>query len=243
VSGWAGVSAKLSDMPGYPGPVSDEHERFRNRADAGRALAQRLMRYARRSDTLVLGLPRGGVVVAGEVAVALGLPLDLWVVRKLGAPEQPELALGAISSHDVVFVDEPLVRSLGLAVHTVQGIVERERRELARRECVYRRGRPAPRIAGQTLLVVDDGVATGSTMRAALVALRSLSPEHIVVAVPVASREARSELAALADECVCLVCPEPFHAVGAWYDDFAETSDDEVIAWLDRAQLADPGTS
>jgi putative phosphoribosyl transferase len=215
--------------------------RFHDRVDAGRALAQQLRQYAGRSDVLVLGLPRGGVVVAGEVAEALGLQFDIWLVRKLGVPDQPELALGAISSGDVVYVDERLVRELGIPSDAIQSAVERERRELARRERVYRRGRPAPRIRGRTLLVVDDGIATGSTMRAALVSLQSLSPARIVVAVPVAACEAQGDLADLVDEYVCLASPQPFNAVGAWYDEFAETSDEEVIAWLDRLAPADPG--
>lgn len=221
-------------------PVAGGHERFRDRSDAGRTLAQHLQRYAGRSDVLVLGLPRGGVVVAGEVAAALGLAFDIWLVRKLGVPDQPELALGAISSQDVVHIDERLVQELGIPAHAVRSVIEREQRELVRRERVYRRGRSAPRIGGQTLLVVDDGIATGSTMRAALIALRSLAPERIVVAVPVASREARAELAELVDELVCLVCPAPFYAVGTWYDEFAQTSDEEVIAWLDRLQPKGP---
>jgi putative phosphoribosyl transferase len=220
----------------------EDHRRFRDRAEAGRALASSLAQYARRSDVLVLGLPRGGVVVAGEVAAALGVDLDIWLVRKLGAPDQPELALGAIASQDVVYVDERLVHELGIPAHAVEAAVERERRELARRDRVYRRGRPAPRIRGRTLLVVDDGIATGSTMRAALVSLRSLSPARIVVAVPVAARGARNDLADLVDEYVCLLCPEPLYAVGSWYDEFAATSDEEVIAWLDRLQPSDSGT-
>jgi len=217
-----------------PQRIAAEPGRFRDRADAGRALAQRLQRYARRPDVLVLGLPRGGAVVAGEVAAALGVEFNIWLVRKLGVPGHSELAMGAISSQDVVYVDKGLVRSMGVTADAVRGVNERERRELARRERVYRRGHEAPRIEGRTLLVVDDGIATGSTMRAALVALRSLAPARIVVAVPVASREARAELAELADEWVCLACPERFEAVGAWYEEFEPTSDEEVVAWLDR---------
>lgn len=208
--------------------------RFHDRAEAGRALAERLRAYAGRPEALVLGLPRGGVIVAGEVAAALGLPFDIWLVRKLGVPGQPELAFGALSSQGVEYVDEHLVGVLGIPAHARRAVVERERRELERRERAYRRGRPEPRIRGRTLLVVDDGIATGSTMRAALVALRSLAPARIVLAVPVAAREALHGLAELVDELVCLGCPEPFEAVGAWYDEFAQTTDEEVVAWLDR---------
>jgi predicted phosphoribosyltransferase len=208
---------------------------FRDRADAGRRLAARLAPYADRADLLVLGLPRGGVPVAFEVARALRAPLDVFVVRKLGAPGHEELAMGAIATGGVRVLNAEVVRALGVDDAMIDGISAKERKELERRERAYRGDRPAPRVRGRTVIVIDDGLATGSTMRAAVCALREQGPARIVVAVPLGAAETCAELRTLADETVCLHTPEPFYAVGLWYDDFSQTTDDEVHDLLTRA--------
>jgi putative phosphoribosyl transferase len=202
--------------------------RFRDRADAGRLLAERLSAYAGRADVVVLGLPRGGVPVAREVARALGAPLDVFLVRKLGHPRQPELAMGAIASGGTRVLNEQLVRELGLGDYVVEQVTERERVELERRERAYRGDRPAPDLRDRVVVLVDDGLATGATMRAAAEAVRSRGPRRLVVAVPTAPPHALEMLSVEADEVVALIAPEPFHAVGLWYDDFGELSDDDV---------------
>lgn len=207
---------------------------FENRHSAGQALAERLTRYARRPDVLVFGLPRGGVPVAAQVAAFLQAPLDVWIVRKLGVPGHEELAMGAISTGGVIDLDEDRIHELGVRATQVEDVIRRENAELERRDRAYRRGRPPPQVRGKTVILVDDGLATGSTMRAAVSALRALAPARIVVAVPVASKEACADLGAHADECVCVSSPEPFHAVGAWYRDFTPTTDEEVSMWLRR---------
>lgn len=207
---------------------------FGDRVEAGRALAERLWEYASRHDLVVLGLPRGGVPVAAEVAQRLNAPLDIWLVRKLGVPGHPEFAMGAIAGGGVVEIDEALVRELQIAPHAVREVVRSERAELERRERAYRRGKPPPYLEGKTVIVVDDGMATGSTMRAAVSSLRNFKPARIVVAVPVASSEAYRDLGGHADECVCVACPDPFRAVGLFYKDFSATSDEEVLECLDR---------
>jgi putative phosphoribosyl transferase len=201
---------------------------FRNRTEAGRQLAARLKKYADRPDLVVLALPRGGVPVAFEVAQALHAPLDVFLVRKLGVPGQEEAALGAIATGGVRVLDQNLVHLLGIPHEVIEGIAAREERELRRRERLYRDGRPAPVVAGKTIILVDDGLATGSTMRAAIAALRKQGPTRIVVAVPVGSAESCEELAREADEVICARTPEPFYAVGLWYEDFTQTTDDEV---------------
>lgn len=208
---------------------------FADRIAAGRALAALLSSYSDRPDVVVLGLPRGGVPVAAEVAAALAAPLDVCIVRKIGVPGHEEFAMGAIASGGVVELDRSLIHGLGLADAAVAAVVQRERAELARREKAYRNGRAAPAIAGRTVILVDDGLATGSTMRAAVNALRIQNPAHIVVAVPVGAREACAALSKAADACVCLARPEPFQAVGLWYVDFRPTSDEEVLACLEDA--------
>jgi predicted phosphoribosyltransferase len=201
---------------------------FRDRREAGRLLATKLSAYANRPDVLVLALPRGGVPVAHEVARALGAPLDVFVVRKLGVPGYEELAMGAVASGGVRVLNHQLVRRLGIPNHLIESVAEQERQELARRERLYRGGRPTPDVRGRTVILVDDGLATGATMHAAVEALRQLQPARIVVAVPTASPETCEEMRAKVDDVICAITPEPFHAVGRWYQDFAQTTDDEV---------------
>jgi putative phosphoribosyl transferase len=208
---------------------------FSDRSDAGRALAQRLGVFAHRDDVIVLALPRGGVVVGYEVARALNAPLDALVVRKLGIPGHPEVAMGAIASGGASVLDLDIVRLLELSQAEIEAVIAREHAELVRRERAYRRGAPAPRVAGLTVLLVDDGLATGATMRAAIRALRERGPARIVVAAPVGALQICAELRDEADEVVCARTPEPFEAVGSWYEDFSETSDDEVRELLARA--------
>jgi predicted phosphoribosyltransferase len=210
---------------------------FADRREAGRQLAARLRDYAG-SNTIVLALPRGGVPVAYEVARALGAPLDVFIVRKLGVPGHEEFALGAIASGEVVVLNPELANQLGLSRQDIQTIIETERRELDRRERAYREGAPPLNVRGRTVILVDDGLATGATMLAAIAALRKLGPARIVVAVPVASPETCEAMAGAADEVVCAVTPQPFHAVGLWYDNFAQTTDDEVRALLHAARAA-----
>jgi erythromycin esterase-like protein/predicted phosphoribosyltransferase len=210
--------------------------RFRDRVEAGRALAERLGAYARRDDVIVLGLPRGGVPVAFEVARALDAPLDVLVVRKLGVPGHEELAFGAIATGGMRVINKELVESLGLPLEWIEAIDARQRRELERRERTLRAQRPPPDLSGRTVIVVDDGLATGSTMTAAVQALRQEEPARIVVAVPVADPEVCEQLRSLADEVVCLQTPRPLGAVGQWYEDFSQTSDDEVRGLLTRAR-------
>jgi putative phosphoribosyl transferase len=216
-------------------PVAARTEPFRDRIDAGRVLARLLTHYAGADDVLVLGLPRGGVPVAFEVAQALDAPLDVFIVRKLGVPGQPELAMGAIGSGGVRVLNEELVKVIGVPAEAIDAVTEREARELERREQAYRDGRPAPDVDGRVVILVDDGLATGATMRAAIAALRRRRAARIVVAVPTAARETCEAMRHDADEVICAMTPEPFHAVGLWYDDFAETSDDEVRELLRRA--------
>ncbi|WP_431275365.1 phosphoribosyltransferase [Variovorax ureilyticus] len=200
---------------------------FKDRRDAGRRLAKALAVWRGRPDVLVLGLPRGGVPVAWEVAQALGVPLDVLVVRKLGFPGQEEFAMGAIASGGIRVMSEP-EGAWPVSERELEAVVAREQAELLRREQRYRAGRPPLEMAGRTLIVVDDGPATGATMSAAVKAARAANPKRIVVAVPVASAEAVQGVGALADEVVCLFTPEYFRAVGLWYENFGQTSDEEV---------------
>lgn len=209
--------------------------RFANRTEAGQELASTLDAFRARTDVVVLALPRGGVPVGFEVARALGAPLDVFTVRKLGAPMNEEYAVGAIATGGTVAIDRNAVRALHVTEPTLKAIIDREGRELARRERIYRGDRPLPPLAGRTVIVIDDGLATGSTMRAAVAAIRTLAPARIVVAAPVASREAWAMLRQVADACVACVTPHPFFGVGAWYEDFTQTSDAEVIELLQRA--------
>jgi putative phosphoribosyl transferase len=202
--------------------------KFRNRADGGRALATKLAHYANRTDVLVLGLPRGGVPVAAEVARALGAPIDIFVVRKLGVPGQEELAMGAIASGGTRVLNYHVVQTYDIDPTTVDHVTSRELIELRRREDAYRGSREAVPIAGRVAILVDDGLATGSTMRAAASAIRDHEPKAIVVAVPVAPASTCADLRAEVDEVICAHMPEDFRAVGLWYDDFTQTTDDEV---------------
>jgi putative phosphoribosyl transferase len=210
---------------------------FRDRAHAGRVLAAGLRHFAGDPNVVVLGLQRGGVPVAYEVARALGAPLDVLLVRKLGVPDQPELAMGAIASGGVRVLHQAVIDSLAIPPEVVEAAADREGAELARREQAYRADRPAISVAGRTVVVVDDGVATGSTMRAAVAALRAQQAGRIVVAVPVGARETCAELAAQADELVCPNMPASFHAVGQWYDDFTQTTDDEIGSLLGASRV------
>ena len=207
---------------------------FRDRTDAGRRLAARMTEYAGRPEVLVLALPRGGVPVAFEVARSLGAPLDVFLVRKLGVPGYEELAMGAIASGGVRVVNEDVVQHLGIAPEVIDAVAAREQGELERRERAYRDERPAPDVRGRTVILVDDGLATGSTMRAAALALRQQGPARVVVAVPVASREACEEFRGEVDDIVCAATPEPFMGVGRWYEDFSQTTDEEVRSLLAR---------
>ena len=213
---------------------------FADRAEAGRVLAELLATYTGQSDVIVLALPRGGVPVAFEVARALGTPLDVFLVRKLGAPGQEELAMGAIASGDIVVLNDDLVKALKISREVVEMEVASERQELARREAIYRGGRPPLDVRGKTVILVDDGLATGSTMRAAVAALRRQEPARIVVAVPIGAPTTCAELKRIADECICAVTPDHFRAVGLWYDDFEQTDDDEVCSLLARAAQGEP---
>ena len=212
---------------------------FSNRAEAGQLLAEKLEKYAGRDDVIVLGLPRGGVPVAYEVARRLGVPLDVFIVRKLGVPGFEELALGAIASGGVRVLNEDVIRALPNANALIESVTTRELAELGRREQIYRDGRPAPDIGGRTVILVDDGLATGATIRAAVAALRQLGAAKIVVAVPVGAADTCREIEQEVDETVCAMAPEWFQAVGQFYEDFSQTSDDEVRELLARAARRD----
>lgn len=221
-----------------PGATRAPNRLFRDRRDAGRVLAGLLDHYRGRSDVIVLGLPRGGVPVAYEIAQALGAPLDVFVVRKLGVPSREELAMGAIASGGVVVINDDVVRGLDIAPEVIQRVAEREGRELLRREQAYREGRPMPDLAGKMVILADDGLATGASMRAAIEALRQHRPGRMVVAVPVAPQSTCQELAEIVDEVVCATTPSPFLAVGRSYWDFTQTTDEEVRELLRAAAAA-----
>ncbi len=214
---------------------------FQDRRHAGRVLAAALSRYRGRDDLVVLALPRGGVPVAYEVAKQLSAPLDVFVVRKLGVPGYEELAMGAIASGGVLVLNQDVVKQLGLSQSVIDAVASKEREELARRERLYRGDRPPVEVGGRTVILVDDGLATGSTMRAAVTGLRERAPSRIVIGVPIADPSTCEELASAVDEIVCAVTPEPFYAVGAWYSDFSQTTDEEVrqlleAAWREQAE-------
>jgi putative phosphoribosyl transferase len=209
--------------------------RFKDRAQAGELLAQRLSSYAGRNDVIVLGLPRGGVPVASVLAKKLQLPLDIILVRKLGMPGQEEFALGAIASGGTRYLQEDVVRAYAIPEASIDQVVTREMAELERREKAYRSARPALPLQGRVLILVDDGLATGSTMKAALLAVRKQQPARVIVAVPVAPPQSVAKLGEDADEIICLRTPEPFFAVGSWYENFGQTSDEEVIRLLSES--------
>jgi putative phosphoribosyl transferase len=210
--------------------------RFHDRTDAGRQLASLLTVHAHRHDVVVLALPRGGVPVAVEVARALGAPLDIFVVRKLGVPGHPELAMGAIATGGVQVLNDDVIDELDIPRELVEQATVRERLELERRDRLYRGDRPTPLLTGRTVIVIDDGLATGSTMEAALSALRRHNPSRIIVAVPIGSAEACLRLKRVADDVVCAYTPTPFDAVGRWYERFDQVGDEEVIGWIQKAE-------
>ena len=213
---------------------------FRDRRSAGRQLAESLMKFRGRPDVLVLGLPRGGVPVAYEVARALNAELDVLVVRKLGVPYQPELAMGAITSGGSTVLNDDMTRLLGITLSQIESVIRSERLELERRERDYRGDREPLQVMGRTVIVIDDGVATGASMLAAVKALHAMQAAHIIVAVPTGSDEALEELKVYADECVCLSTPPFFYSVGRWYQDFSQVGDEEVRMLLASAPRGNP---
>jgi putative phosphoribosyl transferase len=210
--------------------------RFRDRKDAGKRLAEQLSGYKGQPDVLVLALPRGGVPVAVEVARTLHAPMDVFLVRKLGVPGQKELALGAVATGGVRVLNRGLLNSLHITPGELEAITASEQRELERRQRLYRDDRPEPMIRDRTVILVDDGLATGATMRAAVLALRQQKPARIIVGVPAASPQTCHDFRDEVDEIICAITPEPFHAVGLWYEDFAQVTDDEVRAMLAQTQ-------
>lgn len=210
-------------------------EQFKDRRDAGKALAQKLTAYTDRLDVIVFALPRGGVPVAYEVALALKAPLDIWIVRKLGLPGQEELALGAISSGGLRVLNQDIIRALAIPEEAINVVAQKEFQELQRREQMYRGDRPLSDVQGRTVILVDDGLATGASMRAAVAALRARHPARIVIAVPVAAVETCHAFEFEVDEIVCVMTPEPFQGVSRWYADFRQTSDEEVRTLLEEA--------
>lgn len=206
--------------------------KFRNRTEAGKLLARKLIQYGDRSDVLVLGLPRGGVPVAFEVAKALNAPLDIWLVRKLGVPGHQELAMGAIASGGMQVLNDDVLAWLRISGHTIAEVADLELHELQRRDRVYRGDRPPPQIRDRIVILVDDGLATGSTMRAAIGGLKPQHPQRIVIAVPVGPPDTCDRLRSEADEVVCLMTPTHFSAIGPWYEDFEQTTDEEVCELL-----------
>jgi predicted phosphoribosyltransferase len=213
---------------------------FRDRLDAGKRLAQDLMEYANREDVVVLGLPRGGVPVAYEVAKALDAPLDIFIVRKLGLPGHEELAMGAIASGGVRVLNQDVVQALDIPERVIDAVARREQQELERREKIYRGNRPKPVLKDKTVILIDDGLATGASMRAAVAGLRAQHPAHIIVAVPTAAPETCEAFEDTVDEIVCATTPQPFYGVGLWYQDFSQVTDEEVRQLLQNAKSA-PG--
>lgn len=201
---------------------------FKDRRDAGRKLAQKLSKYAGQSNVLILALPRGGVPVAYEVALALSAPLDIFIVRKLGLPGREELAIGAVASGGVRVLNGDIIRMLSIPEEVINVVAKREIQELERRERLYRRNRPLPEISARTILLIDDGLATGASMRAAIAGLRAQHPDRIIVAVPAAAPDVCKAFESEADEIVCAITPVPFLGVGRWYEDFSQVTDEEV---------------
>ncbi len=218
-------------------------QRFRDRTEAGQTLAAMLTAYANRSDVLVLALPRGGVAVGYEVARALHVPLDVLVVRKLGVPGEEELAIGAIATGNIRILNDDVVRSLNISDDVIDRVAAREQKELERRERLYRNNRPAYDVRGRTVLLVDDGIATGATMFAAIKVLKQQQLAHIIVAVPVAPPSTCRELVEEGIEVVCVMQPESFYGVGFWYEQFPQLSDDEIVGLLEQARHEQPATA
>ncbi len=210
--------------------------KLHNRTDAGQKLAEKLAAYTNHPNAIVLALPRGGVPVGYEISKALQIPLDAFLVRKLGTPGQEELAMGAIAMGNICVFNDFVVASQNISKTTINLIIDREQKELARRNQVYRAGRPAPNLKDKMIILVDDGLATGATMRAAVLAIKQMQPAQIIVAVPVSAYDTYLEFTQLVDEVICLQTPEPFSAIGLWYDDFSQTSDSEVQTLLARAK-------
>lgn len=206
--------------------------RFANRTEAGKMLAEALSAYIGRSDILILALPRGGVPVACEVAKILLAPMDLWLVRKLGVPGQEELALGALAAKNVCVLNQEVIDLLSIDQAVIDRVISREQAELERRNRLYRHGRPPPDTGGKTIIIIDDGLATGATMRAAIASVRQAGAARIIVAVPVGAASTCRKIKKEADELVCLYMPEPFFGVGQWYSDFSQTSDEDVLTLL-----------
>jgi len=210
-------------------------DKFTDRQEAGTILAKYLKNYANQSNVIILALPRGGVPVAYEIATALAIPLDIFMVRKLGVPGHEELAMGAIASGGTVIFNEPLINQLNLEQSSINTVIQVEQKELLRRELLYRGDRPFPKLLGKTIILVDDGIATGSTMFAAIKAIRIHKPASIIIAVPVAARETCEEIINLVDKLICPLQPINFYAVGLWYENFSQTSDREVIELLEKS--------
>jgi putative phosphoribosyl transferase len=209
---------------------------FKNRVDAGKRLASLLRLYAHRPDVSVIALPRGGVPVAAEIARELNAPLDVLVVRKLGVPRSEEMAMGAITSGNFQYLNDTLIQRLNIPAEAISAVIQREQRELARREQAYRDDRPPLNLRDRTVILVDDGLATGATMRVAIEAVQQQQPKEFTVAVPVAAKEICHQLGTQVDHIVCAETPQPFHAVGLWYQEFDQTSDEEVQTLLDQAR-------
>lgn len=210
-------------------------KRLRNRTEAGQLLAKKFTAYANRPDVIVLGLPRGGVPVAYELAQALKVPLDICLVRKLGVPSHEELAMGAIAGGDVMVINDDVVDWLGISSEIIERVAAKERQELERRDRIYRGNRPFPNVQHHIVILVDDGIATGSTLRAAIATLRQQQPAQIIVAVPVASPLTCNQLKGEVDQVVCLIAPAHLYSISTWYDNFSQTSDEEVCTLLAKA--------
>lgn len=247
------IAQKSSPVHNEPGEYAYGHDccvpelkgesmqrRLKDRAEAGRLLAEKLIAYADRADVLVLALPRGGVPVAYEIASRLNAPLDVFIVRKLGTPLNEEMAMGAIATGGVRVLNEEVIETLRISAEEIEAVERKERKELERRERAYRSSRPAPDVEGRTVILVDNGVATGTTMLAAIAALRKCEPARIIVAVAVASISTYLELRHKADDVVCLMMPEEFYAVSQWYERFTQVTDDEVRDLLERASPNQP---
>lgn len=216
-------------------------DKYIDRGHAGRLLAKELNEYANTSDLIILALPRGGVPVAYEIAHKFSAPLDVFIVRKLGVPGHQELAMGALASGGTMVLNEELIVTLGISESSIERVIEAEENELLRRESLYHIHGPLPDLHDKTIILVDDGIATGATMKAAIKALRQKAPVKIIVAVPVAARDTCKEMSKLADQIICPLKPSNFYAVGLWYENFSQTSDDEVCMLLEKAYLEQHG--